>query len=202
MLYASFANSTENIFIDEKNIIVDEAKLLSFEGLKDSNTLIKSIREQHNIKVYLVTSDTSYGLSAEDFKNEIVSKWNLNSDLIILIAIIMEDNIVVAHLSDDLKNKVSNEDIDLILTQIMATNFQKGNFENGIIKTLKSINNHLSGKSVASIISEDEEDTQNQDIILISLFIISLLALFIIAKKNFYKPINQSKKPSTYKNRQ
>lgn len=200
----AFANeeSPEVIFKD-KGIIVDGAKLLSSENIKEANRIIKNLNKTHQIKLYLVTSDTSYGLSAEEYKGSIVESWKLDKESVILITVVMEDNLVIAHISENLQSKITKDNLEIIISQTMLKSFQKGNYESGILNTLIVLDQYFGGTALSEIHElKDQGFSHKEKATVIILLITIALFIFIIYRKKNPKDQIKSKKFLPYKNRQ
>lgn len=177
--------SNEDITIENRVLVADGAKLFSPESLRESSKLIKEISSKYNLSLYVLTSDTSHGLTSEDYKKRVIESWKLEDKSLIILIVIMEENLILAHISDDLQTKLSKSTLESIISETMLKNFKEGNFDIGIINTLVYLKQYLDGASLAKIIAKRKYDEMNLKEKTTSLILIVSVAfvLFYMSKR-------------------
>ncbi len=141
--------------------VVDDANILSQTTKQDLASMLKAEDDNSTNQVVIVTLNSLYGYSIEEFGNKLARHWGIgqkdkNNGVLLLIAPYdRKTRIEVGYgLEGLLTDKISHE----IITYVMIPEFKKGDFNTGVLNATKHILAVLNGDGSFSRADKIEEE--------------------------------------------
>lgn len=167
--------------------IIDQENLLSQNVKNDINFILQDHQKRKSNQIIFVILKSLNDYKIDDYTNQLKKHWELE-DKNVLILISIQDKQIEINVSNELKNRVTNDIANEIIEYTIKPNFKAKQYELG---TLKAINETILALQYEYVPKTNKVDFSTNNYILFItflFFIVLFLFMFInsISKKNMF----------------
>lgn len=167
--------------------IIDQENLLSQNVKNDINFILQDHQKRKSNQIIFVILKSLNDYKIDDYTNQLKKHWELE-DKNVLILISIQDKQIEINVSNELKNRVTNDIANEIIEYTIKPNFKAKQYELG---TLKAINETILALQYEYVPKTNKVDFSTNNYILFItflFFIVLFLFMFInsISRKNMF----------------
>lgn len=162
--------------------INDYARMFSPQAVTELYSILSNYEVQTHQKIIIATFDTLEGENLEDFSGRLARRWQIGTkeNEGILIIMIKQDRFVRIKVSPGLAQQLNENQNFQIVAHHIVPNFRKGDYDKGIIDTVKVIINYLQDSGQPK---RDVRNNKQSKILLAGIAILFFLLLAIVIYK-------------------
>lgn len=141
ILLLNFAFLNANItqfFPKQEGNIIDQENLLSQNVKNDINFILQDHQKRKSNQIIVVILKSLDGYKIEDYANQLKKYWNVE-DKNVLVLISMQEKQIEINVSNELKNRVTNDILNEIIEYTIKPNFKAKQYELGTLKAINEI---------------------------------------------------------------
>ena len=131
------ANITQ-LFPKQYGNIIDQENLLSQNVKNDINFILQDHQKIKSNQIIVVILKSLDGYKIEDYANQLKKYWNVE-DKNVLVLISMQEKQIEINVSNELKNRVTNDILNEIIEYTIKPNFKAKQYELGTLKAINEI---------------------------------------------------------------
>ena len=131
------ANITQ-LFPKQEGNIIDQENLLSQNVKNDINFILQDHQKRKSNQIIVVILKSLDGYKIEDYANQLKKYWNVE-DKNVLVLISMQEKQIEINVSNELKNRVTNDILNEIIEYTIKPNFKAKQYELGTLKAINEI---------------------------------------------------------------
>lgn len=157
--------------------VVDDAKLLNEISYRLLSDELTAISNQTGTQIAVLTIPTLEGLDIETYSMAVAEKWKLGSkknDDGVLLCIAFAEKKIRIETGYGVEGQLTDTKCGLIIRNIIAPSFQRGDFNKGIVDAVHAIEGELGVGEIKSAVYSEDQNRNN------SSTPASIVALFIL----------------------
>lgn len=161
--------------------VVDNAHLLTENDFQTLSTELVNISEQTGTQIAVLTVASLEGEALESYSMKVCEKWKLGSkknDDGVLLLIAFNEKKIRIEVGYGLEGQLTDTKCGLIIRQIIAPAFQRGNYSEGIVEAVKTIESFVLGENPVELNSTPAE-SENSAASTIIVIIFMLFYFFV-----------------------
>ncbi len=174
--------AAEVVIPERTAYVVDRAQVLRDEVEAGLNRALARVEEERGVRIYVLTVPFTEPLPLKKYIRRVWESWGLNKEdpqlrtLIFLVAV--EDGQVMLSTSEGLKGVLPDERLAQILERSILPAFERGAFEEGMVRGIQEIIQVLEEESTPGVRPFQERRLSAVDLLGI-LLALALVAAFV-----------------------
>ncbi len=143
----------------------DYANVISYEDKAEISQYLANLENSTSIQMVVLTIPSLEGDDIEEFSNRTAEKWQIgqkDSDNGALLVVSMAERKIRIETGYGLEGKLTDTKCGLIIRNVIAPEFQKGNYSKGIFLGVQNMGGIASDN--AELVSEDVLDSDDNDL--------------------------------------